>query len=58
MFRFASILLFGSGIRSLKMNKFRMLFPVLAVVALVTSAYGFKVTNVTNDEVVFSCSWE
>ena len=40
------------------MNKFRMLFPVLAVVALVTSAYGFKVTNVTNDEVVFSCSWE
>ena len=40
------------------MNKFRMLFAVLAVAALATPAYSFKVTNVTNDEVVFSCSWE
>jgi len=40
------------------MNNFRTPFVVLAVVALATSAYGFKVTNVTNNEVVFHCSWE
>ena len=40
------------------MNKFRMLFAILTVVALATSGYGFRITNVTNDEVVFNCTFE
>jgi len=40
------------------MKKSGTVFGVLALAALATSAYGFKVTNVTNDEVVFYCSWE
>ena len=36
----------------------KIFFAASVVVALATSAYGFKVTNVTNNEVVFHCSWE
>ena len=31
---------------------------IFAVVAISTSAYGMKITNVTNDEVIFQCSYE
>ena len=40
------------------MKKLAVLFAVLAAASLVSSAYGFKITNVTNDEVVFQCSYE
>ena len=40
------------------MKKLGMMIAVLAVVALATPVYSFRVTNVTNDEVVFDCSWE
>ena len=40
------------------MSKFRILSAILAVVALAMSGHGFKVTNVTNDEVVFQCGYE
>ena len=44
--------------RRLKMKKLGMVLGALAIVALATSAQAYKVTNVTNDEVVFMCGSE
>jgi len=40
------------------MRKFGIVLGLLAVVALATSAYGMKITNVTTGEVTFQCSYE
>ena len=40
------------------MRKLGIVLGILAVTALATSAYGMKITNVTNDEVIFQCSYE
>ena len=40
------------------MKKFAIMIAVLAVAAMATSAYGMKITNVTNNEVIFQCSYE
>ena len=40
------------------MRNVRIVFVALAVAALAGSSYGFLVTNVTNDEVVFKCTNE
>ena len=40
------------------MKKLGIVFGILAVAALTGSTYGMKITNVTNEEVVFNCSYE